>query len=145
MLASAILAFVWYRVARRLAGRICNSLPYDRLDPDRVAFIRSPFDEASGVIGVANALSWAISRLTAGPFELFARFDRLEPGRSRLRMALGYLALAAGGVLLVILPEQVPELSAALDGEVWIGTVYAPLAILALVVGVAGLTLTLLA
>ena len=145
MLACAIVAFVWYKAAKKLARKVCAARPYSGLDPARVAFIRSPFDEASGVIGVANLLSWTVSRLTAGPFELFASFERLEAGSSRLRMGLGYAALIAGGVALQTLPEWLPASRAPIVNSSPLGTVHVALYLLMLVVGIGGLAMTVLA
>ncbi len=144
MVISAILAFVWYRTARRLADRLCDTEPYSRLDPDRVAFIRSPFDEASGVIGLANVLSWIVGRLTAGPFDLFASFERLK-GWRRLRSILGYAALAGGSVLLALLPDLFPAAEAALQGSSWLDFTHALLVTALLLIGVSGSVLALLA
>jgi pimeloyl-ACP methyl ester carboxylesterase len=141
IIVSALLAFGWYRIARRLAHTICDAQPYSRLDPQRVAFVRSPFDEASGVIGLANLLSWTVSRLTAGPFDLVASFERLEPGRSRVRMALGYAALTGlGWVLWLVLERLPPDTSRG-----WVGVVTALAAFFAMLVGGTAFALTLIA
>jgi hypothetical protein len=145
MVACAILAFVWYRAARRLAHTVCDTQPYSELDPERTAFIRSPFDEASGVIGLANLLSWIVSRLTAGPFDVFASFDRVEGTRGRLRMTLGYAALAGVGLALLTLPDWMPAAKGVIEGTPSIGAVHTLVTGLILIIGLTGLALTVLA
>jgi hypothetical protein len=145
MVACAIVAFVWYRGARRLAHTICDTPPYTALDPERIAFIRSPFDEASGIIGLANLLSWLVSRLTAGPFDAFASFERVEGARSRVRMALGYAALSGAGLALATLPDWAPAAKGVIESTPWIGSAHALLTVLVVVIGLSGLALTILA
>nr|WP_166178762.1 alpha/beta hydrolase [Altererythrobacter segetis] len=145
MVVCAILAFVWYRAARRLAHTICDVQPYSELDPERTAFIRSPFDEASGIIGLANLLSWIVSRLTSGPFDVFASFERVDGGSSRLRMAFGYAVLAGAGLALLTLPDWMPAAKRLIEGTPSVGAVHTLATGLILIVGLSGFALTVLA
>lgn len=94
-------AWLWFRFARRMAIRVCEGVNYRVLDPERTVFIRSPFDEASGAIGLANVVSWAVSRLTAGPFRFVDGFDKIDTTSARVKHLLGYLALALAGALVL--------------------------------------------
>lgn len=144
MVVCAALAFGWYKAAHRVAERVCESLTYSRLDPERVAFVRSPFDEASGVIGLANVVSWLIGRLTSGSFELFASFRDLPPGRTRLGTALRFTGVTLAALALSMLWIWPPAMR-LFGAAPWLDTIAAWALMLILLVGATGLLLTLLA
>jgi len=117
MAVSAGIAWLWFRYAQKIAVKVCAARPHRLLDPRRIAFIRSPFDEASGIIGVANVLSWLIGKLTNGPITLFDYFDGLPSWRIRSVLALKLAGIA--GVLFIVaaLSAAIEPLSTALETE----------------------------
>lgn len=145
MVVCAGIAWLWFRFAQKIALRVCATRPHKLLDPRRVAFIRSPFDEASGIIGLANVMSWLIGRLTDGPFAVFDHLDRLPSWRARLVLALK-LAGIAGLVLLVAgICTVVEPLAGALKTEGDFSTVFFGLVFIvaAICAGVAAMALIL--
>lgn len=96
---AALGATAWYFAGQRIAAKVCRLQPLSALDPKRVAFIRSPFDEASGIIGFANLTSWIITRLTDGPFALAEYLEELPPGTSRVLLALKMIGLIGAGLV----------------------------------------------
>lgn len=144
-LVCAALAVVWYRAARVIAARICEDRPYHKLDPERVAFIRSPFDEASGIIGLANVVGWAISRLTAGPFELLQRFAREASVERRTLVALGFAGVTIVGAIAISLPDLVEGGERILADDTWLGAIHLVLSTLIVLIGLTGFVLNILA
>ena len=145
ILFAAVLAFLWYRTGRKLAREVCEKRPYYRLERDRVAFIRSPFDEASGIIALVNFVSWMVNRAVGGPARLFASFSQPVGLRARALALLGYAGVFGVGFLLDIAPEQSARLEALLDAILpfWLG--YYLVAGFTVMVGSIGFILGLLA
>ena len=95
---SAVAATIWMTFASSLARELTVGPGFGELDPRRVSFIRSPFDEASGVIGTANFVSWLTGRITFGPFELLERFERGRAPGSRLSSVVKTVAVLASAI-----------------------------------------------
>lgn len=76
ILIAAIVAALWVPTASYLVRDITSGRSVSHLDPSRVAFIRAPFDEASGAIGTANLIGSVLEQMTSGPFDIMDRFER---------------------------------------------------------------------
>lgn len=141
---TGLLAAGWYWWAQKVSERVCATRPHNLLDPRRIAFIRSPFDEASGIIGLANIVSWLIGRLTDGPFAMFDYLDRIPTVRSRVMLALKLSGVALGGLVVGLVGVEVKPLAAFLEGNEAANFGYFGLVFLAMAVGIVGLFGTLM-
>ena len=119
MLVCMVLAALWYRQARVMARKICRKRPYTRLNSDEVSFIRSPFDEASGIIGLVNFLTWIVNRIIAGPFALYDYFVRGFTLRQRVVSALGYSAIFLVAAILDVAGDEVTVIADFRQANRW--------------------------
>lgn len=74
--ASVLLAWAWARAAISVRLRIERHSDRSNLDPARVLFVRSPFDEASGLISTGNFLAWATAGLSIFPLKFAGFLDK---------------------------------------------------------------------
>jgi hypothetical protein len=71
---------------------------------DKLLVIRSPGDEASGLLGLSSFAQWALFRVTSRLFSLQERMGNALYEPKRRRYILCALCVALGGVLAVIEP-----------------------------------------
>ena len=145
MLVCIVLAVLWYRGARLMARKICRKRPYTRLKYEEVSFIRSPFDEASGIIGLVNFLTWIVNRIIAGPFALYDYFVRGFTLRQRVVSAIGYSALFVIGGLLDIATDEIAGLDAFRQSNRWFEILHFFTVLTMVLMGVTGAFLALFA
>lgn len=140
---AAFAATGWYYWAQKVAKRVCATRPHNLLDPRRIAFIRSPFDEASGIIGLANIVSWLIGKLTDGPFAAMEALGRLPSWKERALLVLKLGGLAVAGLIAGALGSDYAPLAEALNADETGNFLYFGLVALALLIGVVGLVVVL--
>lgn len=111
MLAAGLGATLWTLKASSLAAKLDSSRSAANINPRRLAFIRAPFDEASGLISTANFASWMLTFITTGPFGILDRFERPGMFAPMVRFVLLYLGSAAFGAIAVYAASEIPSLS----------------------------------
>jgi hypothetical protein len=105
------LARGWFRFAKELQ----NELTTPSIDPDRILIVRSPADEASGILVFSQIISWATVRVYLLSQALFARLETAmtrwaERKWSVLAVAAFALVLIPGFVFLLAYSDQ-PDLA----------------------------------
>jgi hypothetical protein len=140
--AALILAPIWFARARSLSDAVAGSMPDGALDPERLVFVRSPSDEASGFIATLSLMNWTVGRIAFWPYRTVDWLIRLVD-RNRSNVLAGLTLLLGLGVLLALTAINAASADAAAVRP-QAQALYAA-ALLALVVGMAGMLLVLTA
>lgn len=109
LLGAAPCAMIWTLWASSLSRRLALGVSITGLDPRRVAFIRAPFDEASGLIGTVSFVNWLLGRISSGPFEILDRFERPRKVGSLLWFVLSCLGVALVGAIAIYIGGELPS------------------------------------